>query len=534
MATEAESEKTVESGEVLPEDPTETLVDAETEADTESDAEPEAEVEEPIVWDAWAFTRAMNVGWNLGDSLESYYGVGGYDANPKQEERWGNPVVTKELIDYVASLGFNTIRIPVTWYYNSGRDENGRLLVGEQWLRRVHEVVDYAVANNMYIIINSMHDSQELFYCGVEDETRWQQIQQDAEDLWRQIAESFAEYDERLIFESYNELENIADGFAYSELSAEQMNILNQIFVTTVRETGGKNAERILMVPTLFDSTLTRIMDAFILPEDVAEDRIVVTVHGYESEFDQDIEWKFQTIEEFSRRVDVPVIIGEFGARDDYTLLEWREEYTSNYIARAAAHGIKCCIWDDGYHWKLIDRYDFSQTNMDMIRAIFEGVEGIAYSVEECDKLVLDSMDDFYFGAMDWESNTIKMVDYEHKYWATLTTKAEENRFHELQDGDYICVSMTTKGEAVNFWVYYLYFLDENQKPITYTVGKNMLHRFLCAKIPEGAKYFLVNTHDPFRNHKLEQLQQYMEQGDLEMRITFVDTENPHFLKLAN
>lgn len=485
----------------------------------------------PIIWDAWAFTDAINVGWNLGDALGSSAKDCGYDANPDLERKWGNPAVTQELIDYVASLGFNTIRIPVSWCYNCGRGEDGTLLIGEQWLNRVHEVVDYAVQNDMYIIINTMCDSWELFRCGVEDETEWQQVQQDAESLWRQIAESFAEYDERLVFESYNELDNMVTGFTYSDLSVEQMNTLNGIFVTTVRETGGNNRERILMVPTLFNSTRTNIMDAFQLPDDVISDRIVVTVHCYESEFDQDIEWKFETIEAFSQRVNAPVIIGEFGARDDYTLIEWREEFTSNYIARAAEHGIKCCIWDDGYHWKLIDRYDFTQTDMDMIQAIFDGVEGKAYRVEESAKLVLDNTNDFYFGAMNWETGTMQMVDYENKYWATLTTKTEDNRFHELRDGDYICVSMTTRGPAVNFWIYCLYFLDENQNRIAHKVGKNIAHRFLCAEIPEGARYFLVNTYDPYDNHKLDQIQQYMEQGDLKMTITLINTKDQDFLK---
>ena len=487
--------------------------------------------EEMQIWNAWTFVESINVGWNLGDSLESWVvKESDYDVDLNQERRWGNPIVSQELIDYVASLGFNTIRIPVTWYCNSGRDETGRLIIGEQWLQRVHQVVDYAVNNDMYVIINTMHDSERLFRCGVEDENEWNKIQNDAEDLWSQIAESFSEYDEKLIFEAYNEIDNAVTGFTYSDLSAEQMNILNQIFVDTVRETGGNNQERILMVPTLFDSTRTNIMDAFLLPEDSAEDKIVVTVHSYEGEFDQSIEWKFQTIEDFSRRVNAPVIIGEFGARDTYTLIEWREEHTSNYIARAASHGIKCCIWDDGYHWKIVDRNDFSQTNMDMINAIFRGAEGVAYRVDDNNRMVLNSTDDFYFGAMNWNRGVMELVDYENKYWAKLTTKTRDDQFHTIPECDYISVAMVTKGEAVDFWIYCLYFLDENQQKISHKVGKSLMHRFLCAEVPEEAKYFVVNTYDPYHNHKLSQIQQYMEQGDLEMCITFINTEDESFL----
>ncbi|MST58334.1 glycoside hydrolase family 5 protein [Waltera intestinalis] len=479
-------------------------------------------------WDAWMLMEEINVGWNLGNSLGTAAAECGYDANLEMETIWGNPKVSKELIDYVKSLGFNTIRIPVSWCYNCGRDENGKIKIGEQWLKRVHEVVDYAIDNDMYVILNTMCDAWVLFRCGVEDETEWKQVQQDTEDLWRQIAQSFAEYDKRLIFEGFNEIDNVVTGFTYSDLSAEQMNILNQIFVTTVRSTEGSNIKRILLVPTLFDSTLTQVTDAFRLPEDDVnneENYLIVSVHCYESEFDQDIEWKFQTLQEFSNRIGAPILITEFGAKDDYVLSELREEFTSNYIARANKYGIKCCIWDDGYHWKLVDRYDYSQTNMDMIEAIFAGVAGQNYETDFKNKMVLDNIDDFYFGDMNLSTGCIEMVDYQNKYWATLTTKTKDNRFLETRDGDYLCISMKTKGAATNFWINYICFLDEKQNVIEYKKDKNILHRFLCTKIPDDAKYFVVNTYDPYSNYAIEDIQQYLEKGDLSMSITFVNIE---------
>lgn len=481
-----------------------------------------------VNWNARVFMENVNVGWNLGNSLGTAAKECGYDANPEMETIWGNPKVSRELIDYVHSLGFNTIRIPVSWCYNCGRDENGRLVIGEQWLKRVHEVVDYAIDNDMYVILNTMCDAWVLFRCGIEDETEWKQIQKDAEDLWLQIAQSFADYDERLIFEAYNELDNAVTGFTYSDLSAEQMNVLNQIFVTTVRSTKGGNSKRILMVPTLFHSTLTQVTDAFVLPQEETEDGenyLIVSVHCYECEFDQDIEWKFQTLEELSERVGAPVIITEFGANENYPLMELREEFTSNYIARAGEHGIKCCIWDDGGRWKLVDRNDFSQTNMDMIRAIFEGVEGQTYEVTSGDKILLDGTDDFYFGSLNLSTGLMEMVDYQNKYWATLTTKAGDDSFHEVRDCDFLCVSMITKGPAANFWIYYICFLDEDKKIIEIKTDKNILHRFLCTGIPDNAKYFAVNTYDPYNNHKLEDIQQYLENGNLAIRITFVDMD---------
>lgn len=47
----------------------------------------------------------LGIGWNLGNSLEA---IGG-------ETAWGNPAVTKELIDAVKAAGFSAVRIPVAW-----------------------------------------------------------------------------------------------------------------------------------------------------------------------------------------------------------------------------------------------------------------------------------------------------------------------------------------------------------------------------------------------------------------------------------
>lgn len=477
-------------------------------------------------WYADDFIDAMNVGWNLGDSLESRAIECGYDANLDQETFWGNPRVTKDLIDYVASLGFNTIRIPVSWCYNSKRDENGHLIVGQSWLNRVHEVVDYAIENNMYVIINTMHDSQELLYCGIESSEEWEQVQQDAEDLWVQIANSFRDYDKYLIFEAYNEIDNITMGWTYSDLAVNQMNILNQIFVDSVRSTGGNNIDRILIIPTLFSGIKSNITGAFLLPKDSSKNKLVISVHCYAKEFDQDIEWIFQSLEDFSKRSGAPVLIDEFGASSDYILVKLREEFTSNFIARAANHGIKCCIWDDGYKWKIIDRYNYENSDTKLIKALFNGLEGIAYETNSGKKIILDSMNDFYFGGMDLSTGLVSLVDYESNYWASLTSKTEDDCFLTVEDGDKIVISMKAINGATEFWINGVTFFDKNLKVITYTVGKNILQKFLCVDIPEGAAYYAVSIYDPYNNHKQEQIEQYLNQGDLKISVTFINNQD--------
>jgi len=96
--------------------------------------------------DAPALAAKMNVGWNLGNSLEATSG------ESASETLWGNPKTTKALIDAVKNAGFNAIRIPCAW--NAYIEDPAMYKIQDAWLARVREVVGYAVDNGMYAILN--------------------------------------------------------------------------------------------------------------------------------------------------------------------------------------------------------------------------------------------------------------------------------------------------------------------------------------------------------------------------------------------
>lgn len=316
---------------------------------------------------ASAFINAMSVGWNLGNSLDSHYGEPTGDANFNQETIWGNPKISKELIDYVYSLGFNTIRIPVSWYYHSYTDSSGHLVVNRQWLQRVKEVVDYCYANDMYVIIDSHHDG-DLFHTGVDDQ-EFKKVSANLTDLWTQLAIYFNEYDDHLIFEAYNEVDNYEQYFAFGKKAAGQINVLNQLFVDTVRSTGGNNAKRILMIPTLLDNSGKEFLSAFSLPKDTVSDRLLVTVHYYPDYYDETIEDRLSSLEDFSKQIGAPVVIGEWGTKSTYEPYSFRSIHASNYVARCNFHGIKCIYWDNGSDYAIINRKNLT-CNQEMISAI--------------------------------------------------------------------------------------------------------------------------------------------------------------------
>lgn len=156
----------------------------------------------------------MKIGWNLGDTLDSCQadrdGDGiinehAEDGQEPDETLWGNPRATKELFQALLDSGVNAVRIPVTWRDHIDAEGN----VTAAWMDRVQEVVDYAYDLGMYVIINVHHDGGGdpqfgAWICNAA--TDYDGTLARYKRLWTQIAERFQDYDEKLIFESMNEV----------------------------------------------------------------------------------------------------------------------------------------------------------------------------------------------------------------------------------------------------------------------------------------------------------------------------------------
>lgn len=312
------------------------------------------------------FMEQINVGWNLGNSLDSCVDTGRNDGSVTPsyyETAWGNPPVTKELIDRVSQSGFKAIRFPVTWYYNTYVNENGKLCIQNAWLKRVKEVIDYAIENDMYVILDSHHDAN-IIWANMAD---IEEVSSNVSSLWEQIATYFKDYDEHLLFEGFNEINDKRNSWTYNEDSAEATNLLNQLFVDTVRNTGGYNTERILVCNTYLNEDSEEVLNSFVLPTDIVEDRLLIDIHSYNTSFNQDIDIQFKTIAEFSQAQKAPVIIGEFGTTDSFVPAEYRAEHAGNYIARANDYNLKCFWWDNGSNYKLFSRTDNTIAEEDII-----------------------------------------------------------------------------------------------------------------------------------------------------------------------
>lgn len=453
--------------------------------------------------------KQINVGWNLGNSLDSkcVNGTRGLDAYINQELNWGNPYISKDLIDHVAQTGMNTIRIPVTWYYNTGVDENGNLVIGSQWLARVQEVVDYAIANNMYVILNSHHDNP-ILYAGVSED-KMQAVLKNTENLWKQIAEYFKDYDEHLIFEGFNEIDNLEKSWNYSATAADQMNRMNQTFVNTVRNTGGNNTYRILMVPTLLDGITNDILKAFILPSDVVDDRIIIQVHSYSKKYCEDIEETFAELEKFSAEKGAPLIIGEFGTTTSYDSDILRQMHASNFVARAAEHGIKCIWWDNGSNYAIVDRKNLNDSNIAMINALIAGSKGTAYQS-------VDSQEMNQAGQFEYKMPDLTTGAVESAYWGTITTSTIS-----WEKTGKCMVSLSSQEEASDIWIQRILFYTADG---AYIGGKEIQKKEIFMEIPENTAYMRVSLNSPYRNISWGNYVTYIQNGKLILMVSDTDT----------
>lgn len=336
----------------------------------------------------------IKLGLNIGNTLEA---TGG-----KTETYWGNPKITKEFVTFAKQSGFNAIRLPTSWdqYANQTTAE-----IDAAWLARVKEVVQYCVDNDLYVILNIHWDGGWL----ENNVTTAKQAQNNAKQkaFWEQIATQLRDVDEHLLFASANEP---------AVETAEQMAVLlsyHQTFVDAVRATGGKNANRVLIVqgPSTDIEKTNKLWTQ--MPVDTAKDKLMAEIHFYTpwnfTGMTKDESWGNQFYywgKDFHSKTDtahnptwgeedtvdqnfklmktqfidkgIPVVVGEFGAMnrknltgDDLKLHQDSRAHFYNYVTKQAiANGLLPFVWDIG---EVLDRTNNKVLEPYILDALVQG-----------------------------------------------------------------------------------------------------------------------------------------------------------------
>ena len=317
---------------------------------------------------AFDITREMKIGWNIGNSLDATGGNGYNGVNT--EMSWGNPKTTQAMIDTVKAKGFNTVRIPTTWYPHLDGNNN----IDSAWMARVKEVVDYCIKNDMYVILNVHHE--DWVNVGQFNDQTYSNAEKKLTAIWKQVAETFKNYDQHLIFEGLNEprqtsnpnVSQWGNGEGDNGYTWNYINNLNAKFVETVRGQGSSaNKERLLMLPGYCASSDMKAIRAVTFPSGCGN--VAYSVHAYlpyyftmaeddkanhnypgQSGWGEDytgaINSFFSDLKKLEDEKNIPVVIGEFSA-SNFNNLNARKAWAKDYITQAKKAGIPCILWDN-------------------------------------------------------------------------------------------------------------------------------------------------------------------------------------------
>lgn len=347
--------------------------------DEEADADNEDTASEASEYanEALAFAANLRTGWNLGNTLDAYADGQNLSDTTSTETYWGNPKTTKAMFEALKEAGFDSVRIPVSWH-NHVTIEGKKVTIDPAWISRVKEVVDMAIDSDLYAIINIHHDNMpdDHNYGYIPDYEHEEMTFTYVEGIWTEVSEYFKDYDNKLIFESLNEPRLTNDpacewwydkSSPHCKEAVDIINRLNQSFVDIVRASGGNNKDRFLIVPGYCAAPDSINTDVFKVPTDSATDRIMIAMHAYVPyEFALKDDFSANTFDpdssastsEINRVLDIakrryiskgiPVVLGEFGAREKNGNDDSRIKYYEYYVSKCGEIGVPCFVWDNG------------------------------------------------------------------------------------------------------------------------------------------------------------------------------------------
>lgn len=372
--------------------------------------------------------KLMGNGTNLGNTMEACNTNEGRitDRTSYYETMWGQPVTTQEMISGMKAAGFDTIRIPVAWMTN-GTDlyYSGDYTISTDYLDRVEEIINYALNEDMYVIVNDHWDGGWLGMFGSKTPETRELAMKMYTSMWSQIAERYKEYSDYLIFEGANEeLGNSLNNKIFCEdsgaLSQDELyqvaNQINQAFVDTVRATGGNNAKRFLLIPGINTNIANTCDERFVMPKDEA-DRLLISVHFYDPwsycgdgtstvkwGTKKDLETMHETLSAMQKfnEMGYGVVIGEYGVlqNEDGSLRENIITYHTFFLDTCDIYGYTSCLWDCSGFYKRISKQMVSEEFAAVYKDRHYAAES-ALTAEEIKTNAVNSMNELYNAAPD-------------------------------------------------------------------------------------------------------------------------------------
>ena len=277
----------------------------------------------------------MKHGINLGNTLE-----------PPFEGEWGNPPTQEYMFDMYKNEGFNFVRIPVRW--DKHMSTASPFKIDQIWLNRVEQIIDWGLARDLFIVVNSHHDGWiKENYANPVNQARF-------DSLWSQVATRFKNKSEKLIFEIANE--------PVSPMTKAQNDEMHQKAIKVIRKT---NPTRLIIFQGIDWGGSDGLINAAI-PNDP---NIIGSFHSYDPYLfglEGKGTWgtaaditalrnKFQKVKDWSDKNNIPVFLGEFGSLKscDYNS---RMKHYKTYMELSETFGFAPAAWDDGGNFRIMER----------------------------------------------------------------------------------------------------------------------------------------------------------------------------------
>ena len=375
-----------------------------------------------VGWNLANTFEAHSFGWQENPLLQ------GIDA----EFHWESTETTHEVLQFAFDNGYKTIRIPVTWYchiiddnYTIDPDWMARVKevvddaigIGYYVILNEHhsvhgdhatETVTQADGSKKYIsraMNKPLKRGDGYLVC--TDEADIAESKRFLGAIWHQIATAFnTSYDEHLVFETMNEPRNARDdhkadpkgrtdhewqpglkcawykadgsigGYWCDATECEEcireyqvLNEYNQVCLDAIRATGGNNADRFVIIPSLCTGQKTVVNQMFRLPVDSVTDKLILSVHSYPfgsslEGTDNDATYTDEmkqatkdTVENLYRLFvlgeghlgsGLPIVFGEVGAVRSKVAVAERIKWIKTLVGEARKYKMSVLYWDCG------------------------------------------------------------------------------------------------------------------------------------------------------------------------------------------
>ena len=438
------------------------------------------------------YAKAMGAGWNLGNSFD------GEDTDltvpDLGEEAWGNPKVTRELIHSIKEKGYRTIRIPLTVDRRAAenadaKDDEYRYVIDTDWLARYREVIDWAVDEGLYVMVNVHHDSW-IWLSNWDGDTSADEYRKYT-DIWKQLAAYFADEPDTVSFETINEPQ-FNEGT--DEEKQAKLDTVSKAAYDIIRATAG-NEHRMIVVPTIgtaHDSAdkLQALVD-FIKNDLNADPYVLATVHYYsewvysanlgKTGFDEDL-WGAgdytprDSIDQFCQRIGeyftangIGTVVGEYGllgydATSDGALQAGEELKYYEYMGNAARqNGFSYIFWDNGsgvdratYQWKKPQVGTMLETSINQRSAYATGLDTVYLDAEPSSAVNVPlTLNGNGFAGIDGLTEGVDYTYDADTATVTLATSYLKGRY-EAKEGTGMIADLTFRFDSGADWHEYL------------------------------------------------------------------------------